>query len=93
MKTQTSIVSLSQFKANAAQMLEDIKATEGDIVLTQNGTATAVVQDYESYQRLQDAMAMMKLMVQGEADAKEARTTPQNRVFSDLRKQLDSRDA
>jgi prevent-host-death family protein len=93
MKTHTSVVSLSQFKANAAQMLEDIKATERDIVLTQNGAATAVVQDYESYQRLQDALAMMKLMVQGEADVKEGRTTPQNRVFSDLKKHLASQDA
>jgi prevent-host-death family protein len=93
MKTHTSIVSLSEFKAKAAQMLEDMKAAERDIVLTQNGAATAVVQDYESYQRLQDALALMKLMVQGEADIKDGRTTPQNRVFSDLRKQLAHRDA
>lgn len=88
MKTQTSVVSLSEFKAKAAQMLEEIKSSGRDIVLTQNGAATAVVQDYESYQRFQEALAMMKLMVQGEADVTAGRATPQDRVFSELKKAL-----
>jgi prevent-host-death family protein len=88
MKTWTSVVSLSEFKAKAAQMLAEMKASEHEIVLTQNGAATAVVQDYESYQRLQEALAMMKLMAQGEAHVKEGRTTAQDRMFSDLRKRL-----
>lgn len=92
MKTRTSVVSLSEFKAKAAQMLAEMKAAEHEIVLTQNGTATAVVQDYEAYQRIQEALAMMRLMAQGEADVKAGRTTPQERVFSELKKRLTRRD-
>lgn len=81
----TSIVSLSEFKAKAAQMLAEMKSTEHAIVLTQRGAASAVVQDFESHQRLQDALTMLKLMVQGEADISAGRTTPQDRVFADLK--------
>ena len=80
----TSIVSLSEFKARAAQMLSEMKAAERPIVITQHGAARAVVHDYRTHQRLQDALLMLKLMVQGEADIARGRTTAQERVFADL---------
>ena len=86
----TSIVSLSEFKARAAQMLSEMKSTEHAIVLTRRGAASAVVQDFQTHQRLQDALLMLKLMVQGEADVQAGRTTPQERVFSDLEARLTS---
>ena len=88
----TSIVSLSEFKARAAQMLAEMKSSEQVVVLTQRGAASAVVQDYESHQRLQDALLMLKLMVQGEIDISAGRTTPQDEVFRDIKGQLTARD-
>ena len=84
----TSIVSLSEFKAKAAQMLSEMKAAEHPIILTQRGAASAVVHDYRVYQRLQNALLMLKLMVQGEADVARGRTIPQERVFADLKARL-----
>jgi len=84
----TSVVSLSEFKAKAAQMLEEIKASPTEIIITQRGSATAVVQSYASYQRTQEALLMLKLMVQGEADVREGRVTAQRKVFSSLRRQI-----
>ena len=84
----TSIVSLSEFKTRAAQMLSEMKSTEHAIILTHRGAASAVVQDFQAHQRLQDALLMMKLMVQGEADVTARRTTTQDRVFANLRTRL-----
>ena len=84
----TSIVSLSEFKAKAAQMLSEMKAAEQAIILTQRGAASAVVQDFQAHQRLQNALLMLKLMVQGEADIQQRRTTTQGRVFADLEARL-----
>ena len=87
----TSIVSLSEFKANAARMLSEMKAAEHAIVLTQHGAASAVIQDFQAHQRLQAALLMLKIMVQGEADIPTGRTTAQNRAFADLKARLTSR--
>ena len=84
----TSIVSLSEFKAKAAQMLAEMKTAEHAIILTQRGAASAVVQDFQAHQRLQNALLMLKLMVQGEADIPAGRTTTQARVFADLKARL-----
>ena len=88
MSTKNPVVSLSEFKARASQFLERIHASGEEIVLTQNGSATAVVQDYETYQNLKDGLALMKLMVQGESDVKAGRLVPQSRVFADVKERL-----
>ena len=84
----TEIVSLSEFKARAAQMLAEMKATEKQIVLTQRGAASAVVQDFDSYERQRNALLMLKLMVQGEADIQAGRTASQSGVFAEIRARL-----
>ena len=88
MSRKNPVVSLSEFKARASQFLERIHASGEEIVLTQNGSATAVVQDYETYQNLKDGLALMKLMVQGESDVKAGRLVPQSRVFADVKERL-----
>ena len=69
-------------------MLSEMKATERPIILTQRGAASAVVHDYQAHQRLQNALLMLKLMVQGETDVAKGKTTAQERVFADLKARL-----
>ena len=88
MSNRNPVVSLSEFKAKAAHFLERMNTSGEQIILTQNGSATAVVQDYETYQGLMEALAMMKLMVQGEADIKTGRLTPQSQVFAGIKERL-----
>ena len=88
----TEIVSLSEFKARAAQMLAEMKAAEKQIILTQRGAASAVVQDFDAHERQRNALLMLKLMVQGEADIQAGRTVPQSRVFAEIRARLTSTD-
>ena len=84
----TAVVSLTEFKAKAAQMLAELKATEQEIVLTQRGAAGAVVQDFDAYERQRSALLMLKLMAQGEADIQAGRTTPQDKVFAEIKARL-----
>lgn len=85
----SQIISLTEFKAKAAQVLAEIKGREHTVVLTQNGRAAVVVQDYEAHQRLQDALLMLKLLSQGEADLAAGRTIPQREVFANIRARLE----
>ncbi len=78
----------AKLKAKAAQMLSEMKTAERAIVLTQRGAASAIIQDFQAHQRLQEALLMLKLMVQGEADIPARRTTTQEQVFADLKVRL-----
>jgi hypothetical protein len=57
-------------------------------VLTQNGRARAVVEDYAAYQHREQALLMLKLMAQGEDDARQGRLTDQTEVFAAVRQRL-----
>ena len=84
----TGIVSLSQFEARAARMLAEMKAAEKQIVLTQRGAASAVVQDIDAHERQRNALPMLELMVQGEVDIRAGRTASRVQVFADIRERL-----
>ncbi|MFB1489099.1 MULTISPECIES: type II toxin-antitoxin system Phd/YefM family antitoxin [unclassified Thiocapsa] len=87
-----SILSLSELKADASRLLDQLRADPATLVLTQNGRARAVVEDYEQYQARQRALVMLKLMVQGERDLEADRVIPQEQVFADFRRRLEAGD-
>ncbi len=87
-----SVVSLSEFKANASRMIAQLKASDGVIVVTQDGSPSAVFTDYESHQRQHATLLALKSIVQGEADVSAGRTVPQSKVFADIRAGLANRD-
>ena len=84
---QEQIISLTDFKTSASRLLQETRGGT-NIILTQNGSASAVVQDYATYRAQQEAFLMLKLMVQGEADVQKNRLTAQGKVFDSLRTSL-----
>jgi len=54
MDLSRDIDSLTHFKRNTAELVEQLKATGQPMVLTVNGKAEVVVQDVSSYQRMLD---------------------------------------
>ena len=82
------IISLSDFKSDASQWLKRLQDESDAVVLTQNGRASAVVQSYETYQRQQQALLMLKLLAKGEADIAAGRLIPQEEVFAKLRERF-----
>lgn len=82
------IISLSDFKSDASQWLKRLQDESDAVVLTQNGRASAVVQSYETFQRQQQALLMLKLLAQGEADIAAGRLIPQEEVFAKLRERF-----
>ncbi|MDO9012294.1 MAG: type II toxin-antitoxin system prevent-host-death family antitoxin [Gallionella sp.] len=87
---QEQIISLTDFKTSASRLLQETRGGT-NIILTQNGSASAVVQDYATYRTQQDAFLMLKLMVQGEADASKDKLTSQAEVFNSMRASLRER--
>lgn len=84
---QEQIISLTDFKTSASRLLQETRGGT-NIILTQNGSASAVVQDYTTYRAQQDAFLMLKLMVQGEADVSKDKLMAQRDIFNSMRASL-----
>jgi len=83
------IRSLSDFKRNSREFLEQMRETGNPVVLTINGKAEVVVQDAASYQKLLnyiDQMEALEGLKRGLADVEAGRVTPLEKFEKDFRK-------
>ena len=69
-----NIAPITELKRDAASLIERASEQRSPIVITQNGRATAVLQDAASYEQDQRAFALLRLALQGEADIAAGRT-------------------
>lgn len=81
----TRIKPISYFKANAADVLDDLAAVREPMIITQNGEAKAVIQDIHSYEETQETLALLKIIALGERDIEAGRTRPFDEVMEELR--------
>ena len=65
MTLSTQIKPISYFKANAAEIVRDLAMRREPMIITQNGEATAVIQDIASYEQTQETMALLKILALG----------------------------
>lgn len=64
---------ITTLKRDAAELIERAEERRAPIVITQNGRATAVLQDVATYTEERDAFALLKLAIQGERDILDGR--------------------
>jgi len=79
---------VSFIKQNMADTLTRINETRRPIVITQNGEAKGVLQDPESFDATRKSVAMLKLLLQRQADFSLGETLTQDQVFSRIDKLL-----
>jgi len=88
MNTKQDIRPISFVKANAANMLDQVNETHRPIIITQNGEAKAVLMDTESYDSMQNAIGILKIISMGEKDIKDGKIMEQNSFFSTIENKI-----
>jgi len=80
---------ISYIKTNAADMMRYVNDNKNPIVITQNGEAKAVLVDIESYQKMQDAFTLLKIVQLSEKDVRAGNYKDSKQVFSEIKKRFD----
>jgi prevent-host-death family protein len=75
---------VTYLKSRAADLLNQINETHRPVIITQNGEPRAVLQDPESYENMRNAIGILKLISQGEADVRNGRSKPQETLFAEI---------
>ena len=68
MNAATDIKPVSALRARPVELIEQSRDTGHPILITQNGEATAVLQDVQSYERQRRALHLLRFAVQGDKD-------------------------
>ncbi len=85
---QESIKPISYVKAHAADIIRDMAESRTPIIITQNGEATAVLQDIASYEELQESLALLKILALSRKDVEEGRVKPAEQAFTDIKEKI-----
>lgn len=86
MQLTNQIQPVSYLKANAAAILRKIQRDQKPLIITQNGKATAVLQDLASFEQTQETLALLKILALGEAQIKAGDYVPAAEAFAKIRR-------
>lgn len=92
MKINDDIHSITYLKSRAAQLLDQINETHRPVIITQNGEPRAVVQDPKTFEKMKQAVGLVRLLAQGESDVRSGDTMTQREVFKKLRNKIKRRN-
>jgi prevent-host-death family protein len=90
MKLSTQIKPISYLKAHAAEVVRKLGEQREPMVITQNGEAKVVIQDIESYEQIQETMALLKILALGMHQIEKGKVLPAQDVIKRLRKRREA---
>ena len=90
MKPSQAVKPISYFKAHASEVIRELGKTQGTVIITQNGSAKAVLQDVHAYEELQDSLALLRILAQGKDQASRGKLRPVDEAFGRVRARVKS---
>lgn len=66
-------------------MLKDLARVQKPMIITQNGLAAGVLLDVESYEKNQEALALLKILAIGNTQIEKGMAIPVKKAFSAIR--------
>lgn len=85
MSLSDRIKPISYLKAHAAEIMRSIGNQPEPLIITQNGEAKAVVQDIDSYERMQESLALLRILALGNRQIEAGQVQPAAEVVTRLR--------
>ena len=85
MSLSERIKPISYLKAHAAEILRAIGDRPEPLIITRNGEAKAVAQDRDSFGRMPETVALLKMLAAGNRQIEAGRVQPAGEVVARLR--------
>lgn len=90
MRLSTAVKSISYLKTHASELIRDITNTRQALVVTQNGEAKVVVQDIRTYERMQETLALLKILTRSKQNIRRGKIKSLDDTFTSLEKRIKS---
>ena len=91
MKLSSRIKPISYLKAHAAEIVRTLGDRREPLIITQNGEAKVVMQDIDSYEQMQETVALLKILALGSRQIEAGQAQPAADVIARLRERQQAR--
>ena len=85
MKLSSQIKPISYLKSHAAEIVRTLGDQGEPLIITQNGEAKAVLQGIDSYEQMQETVALLKILALGTSQIEAGQVQPATEVIARLR--------
>jgi prevent-host-death family protein len=89
MRLKRDVKSVEDLERNASDLVREVAEQGRTVAIVQDGEARAVLMDVESYDRMRSAVALLKIIAQGEADVAAGRLISQEEAFARATRAID----
>jgi len=79
---------ITYLKTNAADVLNTVSQSHSPMIITHNGEAKMVVQDIDSYTKLNESLTMLKIVAMSKEQIDQGKLRDAETVFSKIDKKL-----
>ncbi len=79
---------IKYMKTHSTELIATVHKKRSPVVITQNGSPRAVLMDVRSYEKIQDALIMLKLIARSEEDFQKGRWLSQAQMEQQVRETL-----
>jgi len=88
MDYEKAIEPVTVFKTKSAKLIRRARESGLPIIITQNGKATAVVQDIDTFQRQRKALLLLKFLARGDRELREGKGVDHQKALRHFEDQL-----
>ena len=85
MSLSHQIKPISYLRAHAAEIVRTLGDRGAPLIVTQNGEAKAVIQDIDSYEQMQETLALLKILALGRREVEAGKMRPAAEVIAQFR--------
>ena len=89
MRLSEDLKPVSYFKNNMAEVIRRLNENQGTMIITQNGEAKAALIDIKAYEDLQETLAMLEMIAQGNKNLLEGRYRPAEQVLNEFEARIE----
>lgn len=88
MKLSASVKPISYLKANASRLIRELSSNQGTLIVTHNGQARAVVQDIRTFERMQDSLALLKMLTWSKRQIRRGKAKSLDAALTSLQRRI-----
>lgn len=88
MKPSRDIQPVTEFRARAAQVIDQVRSTRAPVILTQHGQSAAVLLDVDEYEKMIDELDLLRDVRQAERQVAAGKGRVHSTVAKTLRARL-----
>ena len=83
-----AIEPVTVLKTKSAELIRKAKESGQPVIITQNGKATAVLQDIQAFQRQRNALLLLRFLARGDRQLREGKTISHSQAVKHFEKKL-----